>query len=383
MKKYILPLLLAIAVFSVTISCQPFTILRQEGLGLFLNTPDFYRALFFDPFPLSNLIGSFIVQFYSNIYVGAAIVTIMVVLLFFIFKGVLAKIGLGLDPVAVLCACAAWYFIAKAANPSMGIAIILCSSALLAVSSVIFRNGRMKVMLKPLWNMVGGTVAICAALIVICTDPFIRKGEKWSRIEFAAVQGEWKYLLKHAAPEDAEEDIEIVPFALLALNAEGRLADEIGNYPVLEDFGLDFGDEMSYRRSLFDAVLFSNLGCHNESIHRIHQCGDFLPHCTSFRTLRMLVQENYAVGDSLMVVKYCDILDKSISHKSFTDYYRQNPCARRKPNTPEESSKAGLIITSDPMQIMLDMGKAGINSGMAMERYYAYHKLREYFNKHQ
>lgn len=382
MKKYTLPLLLAIAVFCVTVCCQPFTVLRQEGLGLFLNTPDFYRALLFDPFPLSNLIGNFIVQFYSNIYVGAAIVAMMVVLLFFIFRGILAKTGVGFDLVAALCACVAWFFIARAANPSMGVAMILCSSILLAALSAIFRNGR-KVLLKPLWNLVGGTLVICAAVIVICTNPFIRKGEKWSCIEFAAVQGEWKYLLKHATPEDVEDDMEIVPFALLALNAEGRLADEIGNYPVLENFGLDFGDDVSYRRSLFDAVLYSNLGCHNESIHRIHQCGDFLPHCTSFRTLRMLVQENYALGDSLMVVKYCDILDRSTSHKSFTEYYRHNPCAQRKPNTPEESSKAGLIITNDPMQIMLDLGKAGIDSGMAMERYYAYHKLREYFIKHQ
>ena len=382
MKKYIYPLLLAIAVFIVTVNCQPFTILRQEGLGLFLNTPDFYRALFFDPFPLSNLIGSFLVQFYSNIYVGAAIVAVMVALIFVIARAILKRLGIRLEPLAVLCAGTAWFFIAKAANPSMGIAIILCSLSFLAILALIFRGREPKTVLKPVLNIISSAIVLCAVILAIAINPSIRTGEKWSKIEFAAVQREWNYLLKHATPEDAEKDMQIVPFALLALNAEGRLADEIGTYPVMEDFGLDYGEDVSYRRSLFDAVLFSNLGCHNESIHRLHQCGDFLPHCTSFRTLRMLVEENYAVGDSLMVVKYCDILDKSVSHKSFTKYFRQNPCAQRQPNTPEESSKAELILTSDPMQIMLDMGRAGINSGMAMERYFAYHKLREYFKEH-
>lgn len=175
----------------------------------------------------------------------------------------------------------------------------------------------------------------------------------------------------------------VVPYALMALNAQGRLADEVGTYPLLENYGLDYGDEVSYKRALFDAVLYSNLGCHNEAIHRTHQCGDFLPHCTSFRTLRMLVKENYAVGDSLLVVKYCDILDRSTLHKSFTSYYREHPCAQREPNTSRESATTPLIITKYPMFTMLQMGNAGIDSGMAMERYYAYHKLKEYFDTHK
>ena len=149
----------------------------------------------------------------------------------------------------------------------------------------------------------------------------------------------------------------------------------------MENFGLDFGDEMSYRRSLFDAVLYNALGCYNEAIHRTHQCGDFLPHCTSFRTLRMLVKENHALGDSLMVVKYCDILDRSLSHRDFVEYFRANPCPQRTHNTPGESAVAPLIVTKDPMGIMLQMGKADISNPMVMDRYYAYYKVREFFTK--
>ena len=379
MKKYVIPLLLAVAVFLSTISFQPFTILRQEGLGLFLNTPDYYRALFFDPFPLSNLTGSFLVQFYSNVYVGAAIVALMVTAVYFLARGIFRRIGFRLEALNVLCAGTAWFFLARAANPSMGIAIILLSSAVLALLAILGIRRKVKSPLSPVIDIVAGVVCIAAASASVAFNTFIREGEKWSAIEFAAVQGDWNYLLKRATPEEARKDMQVVPYALLALNAKGQLSARLDEYPLMENFGLDYGDEVSYRRSLFDAVLYGCLGCWNEAVHRTHQCGDFLPHCTSFRTLRMLIKENYAMGDSLMVVKYCDILDKSLLHKEFTGYFREHPCRQRVPNTAGESSRAQLIVTKDPMDIMLRLGRCGIESAMAMDRYYSYYKVREYF----
>lgn len=381
MKKFVFPTLLVLAVFLITIYCQRFTILRQEGLGLFLLTPDFFRDLLFDAFPLSNLAGSFLVQFYSNFYVGAAIVSAIVVAEYFIAKGLFRRFGLDMEVLGVACACAAWIALARAANPSMGMAIIFCSLAAYAAVSLLFRKKVEKRTIPAGFDISAGTLAIAAVSLYIFLSPFIKEGEKWSKIEFAAVQGEWKYLLRVANVKEAEKDIQVVPFALLALNAQGRLADEVDKYPIMENFGLDFGDEMSYRRSLFDAVLYNALGCYNEAIHRTHQCGDFLPHCTSFRTLRMLVKENHALGDSLMVVKYCDILDRSLSHREYVEYFRNNPCPQRTHNTPGESAVAPLIVTKDPMGIMLQMGKADISNPMVMDRYYAYYKVREFFTK--
>ncbi len=381
MKKYIFPAILAVTVYFVSIYCQRFTILRQEGLGLFLLTPDFFRALLFDPFPLSNLVGSFLVQFYDNFYVGAALISAMAVAVYFIAKAFFSRFGLEMEVLNVACACAAWIALARASNPSMGMAIIFCFLAALAAVSLFFRKRAVKRTIPARFDIPSGILAVAAVTLYIFLSPFIKEGEKWSKIEFAAVQGEWKYLLGVANVREAEKDIQVVPFALLALNAQGRLADEVDKYPIMENFGLDFGDEVSYRRSLFDAVLYSNLGCYNEAIHRTHQCGDFLPHCTSFRTLRMLVKENHALGDSLMVVKYCDILDRSLSHREFVEYFRNNPCPQRKHNTPQESAAAPLIVTKDPMGIMLQMGKADISNPMVMDRYYAYYKVREFFTK--
>ena len=186
-----MPLLMAVTVFCITLFCQRFTILRQEGLGLFLNTPDFYRALLFDPFPLSNLIGSFLVQFYSNMYVGCAIVAAMVVLVFLLARGILRRVGLKCDAIATLCACVAWFFIARAANPSMGVAIILCTTVAYAILCIVFSKKEGKPALNIWLDICLSVAVLAAASLTIALSPNNKVGEKWSKIEFAAEQGEW------------------------------------------------------------------------------------------------------------------------------------------------------------------------------------------------
>ena len=383
MKKYIIPALLAVTVFVVTIYFQRFTILRQEGLGLFLNVPDVYRAMLFDPFPLSNLIGSFLVQFYASIYAGAAIVASIVVIEYYVIEAVIERFGFDDMGIAAMAgACVSWFFLSKASNPSTGVAIILCSLAIYAVLSMVVRKKVVRLNSHTLIGISACIGLLVAASLTIIFNKSIREGEKWGKIEFAAVQGEWNYLLKVATPEEAYRDMRVVPYALMALNAQDRLATEMGKYPISDKFGLDYAGELNYGNCLFDAVLFSNLHCPNEAVHRIFQCGDFLPHGTSFRTLRMLVKENHAMGDSLMVVKYCDVLDHSLTHREFTRYYKNHPCRQRVPDSPEESAGAPLIVSSNPLKNMIQLINSDICFSMVLERYYAYYQLNEFLRTH-
>lgn len=379
MKKHILPIVLTATVVVITYLFQTFTLIRQEELGLFLNTPDFYRALFFDPFPISNLIGSFLVQFYANRFVGIAIIALMVLLAFLLTRSIFRRIGFKFSELAAcIVASAAWWFIARSKSPAAGSGILLGLTALWIISKFLHKR---KVPEIKFWELAVSLVPIATIVVLILTNPEIKATEKWGKIEYAAVQNNWNYLLKIATPKEAKKDVDVIPFALLALNAQGRLADEMTDYPLGKDFGLDFADEVSYRRSLFDAVLYDALGCPNEAVHRWHQSGDFLPHCTSFRTLRQLVKTNYELGDSLMVVKYCDILARSTSHKEFVQWYRSHPCTQRDTNTAQERSNAVLMQKNDPRENMLQLGRAGIESPMAMERYYCYFQLDNYFKE--
>jgi len=373
--RFAVPTFLAAAVATVTYYCQAFTLLRQEGLGLFLNTPDFYRTLSFDPLPLSHLTGSFLVQFYSSIPAGTAIVTAMVVCIYFIALGIFSRIGIPHPLFPTLAASAAWWFISRADNPATGVAIILISGAFLLIL-LFFRRIHPSVRSIKFRSIIIPVLIIIGTATSIILNPKVRETEKWSRIEFAAIQGSWDFLLKYATPEAADKDFEVTPWALLALNVQGKLQSDITKYPVSKEFGLDYGSGLSYRTFLFNSILYRELGVHNESIHNAHQSGNYLNHSTSFRTLRLLVQENYKLQDSLMVVKYCDILDRSTLHSEFTRWFKENPCPQRHADSfGENGSDPYIVLTKEPMETLLQLGRAGLDSRMAMERYFCYHRL--------
>jgi len=369
------PALLAVAVAAVTYYCQGFTLLRQEGLGLFLNTPDYYRTLTFDPLPISHLIGNFLVQFYSSIPAGVAIVTALVVGIYFISSGILNRFGISHPFFPTLASCNAWWFISRAEDPATGVAILLISVAFYLIL-LCFPHRTSAGRIWRAISIIIPSIIILGTSLAVCFNPKVRYTEKWSRIEFAAIQGSWNYLLKYATPQEAEKDFEVTPWALLALNVQGRLKAEFTKYPVTQKFGLDYGTGLSYRTFLFNSILYRELGVYNESIHNAHQSGNYLSHSTSFRTLRLLVKENYKLQDSLMVVKYCDILDRSTLHGEFTRYFRENPCPQRQPDSfSEQGSDPFIVLTKEPMETLLQLGRAGLDSKMAMERYWCYHLL--------
>lgn len=375
MKRFIVPSLLLAAVFCITLFCQSFTIMRQESLGLFINTPDFYRELFLDPLPISNLIGSFLVQFYANHFLGSAIVAVMVLLCYLLLKGAIGRFVKYSGIIASALACAAWWFIARAHHPSTGVFIVLLSFLLWFICRLASKRSCRTFSENASFSIAVSSLTIFASALLICFNPGVAAMEKYAKVEYAASDYNWNFLLRIVTPEAASMQSSMVPYALLALNAKGELTEKISGYPLSKDFGLDFGDDQSYSSYHFKSVLYSTLGCPNEAVHNLHQSGLLLPHGTSFRTLRMLVQSNYSLSDSLMVVKYCDILDRSCTNKRFVKFFRDNPCPQKDYNTASESSLAPMIKTHDQMGNMLQLEKAGLNSDMAMERYAVYFGL--------
>jgi len=373
--NFLVPALLTAAAAVFTYYRQTFTLLRQEEIGLFLNTPDFYRTVATDPLPVSHILGGFIVQFFSIHPLGVVIFTAGVTAAYLIASGILGKLRMPLECIATAAACAMWWFTAKASSPATGTAVLLIGGLFLGTVSLL-RRGRVRKKFR-VWDTSAAVLMIAVTVVLLYRDRDVREVEKWSKIEFSAVHRHWDYLLKYATAAESLKDMEVMPWALLAYNVKGEMESQSGRWPVTEEFGPDYGSVVSYRSALFGAVLYRELGVPNESVHQIFQSGSYLPHCTSFRTLRMLVEENYAAGDSLMVVKYCDILSRSTLHRSYVRYYREHPCGQRPSDRfIENGSEPYIVFTKDPMDTMLQLGRAGVESPMAMERYYFYRRLR-------
>lgn len=65
-KRFPISLLLFAGVFCVSQLAQPYTLIQLENQGLFLLTPDWFREVLGGSRPLSELVGSFLVQFYED-----------------------------------------------------------------------------------------------------------------------------------------------------------------------------------------------------------------------------------------------------------------------------------------------------------------------------
>ena len=77
-KNTIIPLLLFAAVFCVSQFLQPYWLTMLANNGLFLLTPDWLGDVLHGPHPLSELVGSFLVQFYDIPVTGPLIVAAVI-----------------------------------------------------------------------------------------------------------------------------------------------------------------------------------------------------------------------------------------------------------------------------------------------------------------
>ena len=259
MKRTLSLLLIFLLTF---LGCQlfiPYTLMQQESYALFLTTPDYLRETFSAPWPVSHLVGNFIVQFFHYPYAGPAIMALLVTLLFFLISLV------GHGRARTLCA--------------------------LVFAAMVTGGG-----------------------IVLATSKPVRTLEARSAAEYYAEHHDWPRVLAVATPQATRRDRELLPYALLALTESGQLPQKMFLYPIRSDD--DFCPEgWQTRRGLtFGAILYECMGVTNEAIHRRYQAADALPHGTSFGTLRSLTRLYRLQGNALLAAKYHTILAHSTLH---------------------------------------------------------------------
>ena len=286
MKRTLSLLLIFLLTF---LSCQlfiPYTLMQQESYALFLTTPDYLRETFSAPWPVSHLVGNFIVQFFHYPYAGPAIMALLVTLLFFLISLV------GHGRARTLCA-------------------------------LVF------------------TAMVTGGGIVLATSKPVRTLEARSAAEYHAEHHDWPRVLAVATPQATRRDRELLPYALLALAESGQLPHKMFLYPIRSDD--DFCPEgwQTRRGITFGAILYECMGITNEAIHRRYQAADALPHGTSFGTLRSLTRLYRLQGNDLLAAKYHTILAHSTLHS------RSLPPADDQGNRMDASGEAAPLITPD------------------------------------
>lgn len=309
MKKHIIPIILFADVFCVSILFQRYTLLNQEYLGLFLNTPDYFREVFDCPMPLSNLLGSFLVQFYRLSWAGPFITAALVLAIWLLCKVIFKFAGKWAEAASTLAASGAWYAIAVSETPKTGAAILLISCAVAIIMAIVGRSFNKKDASSSVRNL--SIAAICAAALLVIFSPSVREAELWGKIECSTRTHQWDKVINAVKPSMAANDASLMPYTFLAMSEKGILPDRIFSFPVTGPEVLDMEQFTDRRAYYYKSMLNECLGCTNEAIHNTFQTACTLEHGTSFGTLRQLIKYNLASGNLTMARKYNDILRKS------------------------------------------------------------------------
>lgn len=371
-KKALIPSILGAAVFLTGMLCQWYSFIHQEELGLFLTTPDYLRETFSNPLPLGNLAGSFLVQFYDIALVGPAVTALLVMLTWLCAAVTCRRITIWWRIPATVIACAAWWFIARADGPVIAVCILSWTAAAALVS----------LLLRPKGEGSGRAVIpaslgiIAAACLLVASSPSVRKTEQLSRLEHFTRNHEWDKVLETATPKVCAADRSLLPYAMLALNAQGRLTDEMGRYPVQKPEDLDMEGVQTREGYWFSSLLCECLGCPNEAVHLLFQSACHLPHGTSHLMLRQLIRYNIELGNYTMVRKYAEVLSRSP---------RNRAAARKIIETygnlddvdpdPGRSSAEAAVITNNPIFNIVNMYREGLESPIMEDRMNAYGML--------
>lgn len=367
MKKAILPALLFAAVFAFAALFQRYTIENQEFYGFFVWTPDYLREVFTSPWPLSNLLSSFLVQLYYYPLLGAAIIALLVTAVFLLCRVIFRAVPTDFLP--AVCACCAWYFIGKSTDPAIGTKILLCAAAA-CLLSLPFKMRRRDSLDCKWWCVVGSALVVIGTGVLLHSSKKVQASEKWAKAECCARKGDWDGVLEVTTLDDVKANNWALPYALLAHNAKGTLIQKLFEYPVQDHHSLDMEDINSRQAYCFNALCYEHLGVYNECLHNSFQAASYTPHYMTQGLLRQIIRYNYLLGNKDMVLKYAGILDRTLLGSSMAKSYRE--AAAELPSARESLREQAPVRSSDQLYNLLYLQSVGNSSRFVVERTLAY-----------
>lgn len=356
MKKFILPSMMFVMAFIVGLLFQSHTFVQQGHLSLFLLAPDYFREVFGSPFPLSYLLSQFLLQFYDIPVAGAAMTALLITAVYCLSR-------------SMTLACALWIYLSLSGNIQAVVALAFVAAAVrLVLWTAKVHIGKRP---TPSWAMAGSAVLVVCSAVFICLSPSVRNREIRAAVEEDARQHRWEAVLETLSPRRAEEYRDLLPYAMLALNAEGHLMSGMSAYPVKGPEDLDMEGVRTREGYYFSSLLSECLGDYNGAVHYIFQSSCHLRHGTSLLTLMQLIRYNIENENYTLVRKYASVLSHNPRNHSRARKIME-VYGRKEDRVPDADCSVAEIVTNDPMVNLGLIHKAGITSDMAAERLAAY-----------
>lgn len=312
------PVAIVAIVWYVTLPILRYTLLMQEQKGLFLMTPDYFREVLSGSWPITTLISDFLVQFYSKPVLGSLLTGLIVAKVYLMvytifrftsFRQIVGGIGAALT----------WIAIAHANTPHTGVVILMFTflAALLSTflpyrkNSITWKSG--------IFQATTVMALFLGSAAILVSDRELNQKEKWYAVEYTARVHDWDLVLAIATPELCRKDQSFVPYALLALNAKGMLAEKMFDYPITGPESLGDIGEMNWSGYSLRSQIHEVIGCPNEAIHLTCQMGMALPHGTGLGLLRQLIRLEIESGQYSLARKHAAILSRNPMNRKYSE----------------------------------------------------------------
>lgn len=391
-KGFLIPAALFAAVFCTSFLCQHYTLIFRENIGLFLLTPDWLKEVFTKPLMLSNFTGSFLGQFYAEPVIGPMIPAAVITIIYLCLNAFLLNIRFKFHCLAAtIAALAAWYVTAGLSTPIAMTAIMLIALAMAAISKLPLlckrkrgeaadkgsnRNGKPARPEIRWWEIIAAIVLIAGTAIFAGNRKSIRDNEEMARVVISTGKGAWSEVLKVATPDKVMERPVMMPFAMLALNAQTKLSETMFRYPVTGPESLDLAKEKNAIGNIFQSYLFEALGVPNEAIHQMFQFSTNFNHGMTHLSLCNLIRYNLDAGNYRMAAKYASILSHNLKyHHQAAAIAEKYHNAEDLTDSPEVESQVAPAFSQDAVYDMMQLFKNGHNSPLVVDRILAYFLL--------
>lgn len=366
-KGVIIPSVLFVAIFCVTLICQRYTLIFRENVGLFLLTPDWLREVFSHPWALTNFVAGFLSQFYAEPVFGPMIPAALITVIYLCLNACLRRCRVPFHRlIATALAITAWCLTSGLSTPSAMTAIMLISAALALVSLVIRKREKIA---PHWWEIAAALVLIAGAAIFVSVRKNTKDNEAMAKVVINTGKHNWGEVLKVATPEKIAERPVMMPFALLAMNNQVKLTDGMFRYPIYGVESLDLASQSNAIGNIFQAYLFESLGVTNEAIHQMYQFSTNFAHGMTHLSLRNLIRYNIDGGHYMMATKYAEVLQHNLYYrgqaKKIVKKYGGKDDLK---DSLEVCSAVAPAITQDAAYDILQIYKGGKNSPVVMDR---------------
>lgn len=318
LKRYIAHILPPAAVLAVvwyvTLPILRYTLMMQEQKGLFLMTPDYFRQVFSDSWPVTTLISDFLVQFYRIPNLGA-LITALIVMKVYMMTCTIFRFTKFRPLVGGLAAAACWYAVVHAQTPHDGVVILMLAAIAALISLALPYKKLSSGTWKPvaLWQSAAVAAMMVGAAYLNVTDEDVRDNERRNAVEYLSRAHDWNTLLQITTPKACIDNESYLPYALLALNAKVQLGEKLYDFPVTGPECLGEVEEkiLDWSRYSLRSLIYEVIGCPNEAIHQVYQMGMAHDYGTSFGALRQLIRLEIENGDYGLARKHAQVLSRS------------------------------------------------------------------------